>query len=920
MDATSGDGTRHRAVLEFSSAAEEATGDLEVRTAAGLSRRSVDRLFDRYVREAVLREVDTPVVGTLVALLVAEIAERAWTELGAREATWGTLSAAVSYRSRSPSGAPATLSGLVAMPDVVGAPDYVAPDRIVVLTHATGSTPSRLSPADGSVVLANLLAGRGYLVVAPDNWGRGHGDGADEPETYLMANRVAANGLDMVRAVLEDTRYAVFHDAGDTVDVAVLGYSQGAHSAVALWLASASGADGVAVREVYAGGGPHDLYRSVRGALEGIADRCDGNPWCRSVDRDVIVPYAVGRILPAYLQYTDVGLAVDDFRDGEGLSEAFVTGMLDGEERFDALRTMLQLNSFPNLSDPARALPATDARIHLYHSPFDRLLPQRNTADLAEALLPGFDVTADLEACSSPTFEELGELVDMAGVVHAICAFEVFDDVFRELRQGEAARTGYDRAAGRALDAAAPWRDLAEHRAGMALADTSGLAAFRAETSRARLRTLARRIRCGRETRPPCGNWPTGSCAHGPDAASPLPAFATRLQLRLQPLDLRAFRFHPALFLGAVGLPARLLGLECASLRSRALAGFGEGRVLALQLLAQPFRLFTLALEPLLLARRHLEFREPSHQRLRRIGRHDRLFLERHRVVEVPAPERPVARPRVPGIGDAAPGDVEQGPVEPRDRRRGRPEQGRLCRAHVGEKLEVPLLRRQLQMGVPARVLDHVGQHVERLRSRRRGEFQARVLEGLDQEGVHDGCAPAGRGQEVEPRRQRVAPRTETVHFGPAPGRGSVRPGVAVRASAGRVRPRRPSGALRPGLAQPLQEHPRLRRLPREDVRAQLAPRRQPLGDSAQQAGRETPVLRVQGFAEVEQRHRPAGQIGHVARAQVGVEPGRAARQDHERPNDTRHQQEGDDEARERPAARTVLSGSGACHLRCLFV
>ncbi len=495
VDATAGDGARHRASLEFSAAAEAPAPGLEARGAAGLSRRSVDRLFGRYVREAVLREVDTPIVGTLVALLVAEIAERAWTEIGAREATWGTLSAAVSYRSRDPSGAPATLSGLVAMPDVVGAPDYLPPDRIVVLAHATGSTPSRLDPSDGSVVLANLLAGRGYLVIAPDNWGRGHGDGADEPETYLMTNRVAANGLDMVRAVLDDARYAVFHDAPDTVDVAVLGYSQGAHSAVALWLAAASGPDGIAVREVYAGGGPHDLYRSFVGVFEHLADRCDGNPWCRAVDRDVMLPYAVGRILPAFLSYTDVGLAANDILDGERLSEAFVTGMLDGEERFDALRTMLQLNSFPNLVEPAGALPATDARILLYHSPFDRLLPQRNTADLADALFPGFDVIADLEACGSRTFREIDELVDMAGVVHAICAFEMFDRVFRHLREGEAARTGYDRAAGRSPDAAAPWRSLAERRAGMALADGAGLAAFRAEQSQSRLRSLSHRLR-----------------------------------------------------------------------------------------------------------------------------------------------------------------------------------------------------------------------------------------------------------------------------------------------------------------------------------------------------------------------------------------------------------------------------------------
>lgn len=495
VDATAADGSRHRAVLAFSSAAEPAPAGVEVHAAAALSRRSVDGLFDRYVREAVLREIDTPIIGTLVALLVAEIAERAWTELGGRAAAWGTRSAAVSYPSRSPSGAAATLSGLVAAPDVTRASDYVRPDRIVLLTHATGSTPSGLNPNDGTAVLANMLAGRGYLVVAPDNWGRGHGDGADEPETYLMANRVAANGLDMLRAVLDDARFAAFHDASSTVEVAIVGYSQGAHSAVALWLAGASGADGIAVREVYAGGGPHDLYRTFRGALESLADRCDGNPWCRAVDRAVILPYAVARILPALFRYTDTGLAPDDVLDGERLSEAFVTGMLDGDERFDALKTMLQLNSFPNVADLAGTLPDTDARIFLYHSPFDRLLPQRNTADLAESLFPGVDVTADLRACGSPTFEELGELVDMAGVVHTICAFEMFDRVFRDLREGAAARTGYDRAAAPRPVAAAPWRALAERYAAAALADPAGLAAFRAERPRARLRALSRRLR-----------------------------------------------------------------------------------------------------------------------------------------------------------------------------------------------------------------------------------------------------------------------------------------------------------------------------------------------------------------------------------------------------------------------------------------
>lgn len=495
VDATAGNGARHRAVLEFSSSADPAAAGIRVHGTTQLSRRSVDRLFDRYVREAALQEIDIPLIGTLVALLVGEIARQAWTELGARQATWGTVSEAVSYGSHSPSGAAATLSGLVAMPDIGAAADYTPPGRIVVLAHATGSTPSRLSRDDGWYVLANLLAARGYLVVAPDNWGRGRASGADEPETYLMANRVAANGLDMVRAVLDDARYDVFHNASEAVEVAIIGYSQGAHSAVALWLVGARAADEFAIREVYAGGGPHDLYRTFRGTLERLDDRCDGNSWCRAVDPEVIEPYATNRILPGLLRYTDIGLNRDDILDGERLSRAFVTGMLDGEERFDALKTMLQLNSFANLVDLAGTMSDADTRILLYHSAFDRLVPQQNTTDLANALLSGFDVTADLDTCGSGTFEELAGLVDSAGVVHAICGLEMFDRVLRDLREGEAARTGHDRAAGRRLEPVVPWRALAERQATAALADVGGLAEFRAAKSSAALRTLSQRLR-----------------------------------------------------------------------------------------------------------------------------------------------------------------------------------------------------------------------------------------------------------------------------------------------------------------------------------------------------------------------------------------------------------------------------------------
>ena len=116
--------------------------------------------------------------------------------------------------------------------------------------------------------------------------------------------------------------------------------------------------------------------------------------------------------------------------------------MLNGEERFDALKTMLQLNTFTNAVGLASALSAESTRIHLYHSPFDRLVPQQNSLDLADVLLPGFDATAHFDACDSNAYEELGNLIDQAGVGHLICAFEMFDRVLLDLRSGEEARTG----------------------------------------------------------------------------------------------------------------------------------------------------------------------------------------------------------------------------------------------------------------------------------------------------------------------------------------------------------------------------------------------------------------------------------------------------------------------------------------------
>ena len=199
-----------------------------------------------------------------------------------------------------------------------------------------GSTPSEMDLADAWYALAAMFAGRGYLVIAPDNWGRGELAPDEQPETYLMANRTANNSLDLLAAVLADVRYGHLHaQSQGKTDVSFIGYSQGGHTAVALWLASLGSEHPWRVREVHSGGAPHDLYRTLRGALEHLAGRCDGNDWCRNVGTEVVLPYAAGRILPSILAYTATGLATSDILEDGALKREFLNGFLGEDPAYD---------------------------------------------------------------------------------------------------------------------------------------------------------------------------------------------------------------------------------------------------------------------------------------------------------------------------------------------------------------------------------------------------------------------------------------------------------------------------------------------------------------------------------------------------------------------------------------------------------
>ena len=395
-------------------------------------RAAIDELFDTYLANALLPELDLAaateaLIGSALTLLLDD----AWSELTDTTALYGAGSSRVSYPSRDPQGNAADrLSGLVAAPDTSAS--FVPRDQVIVLAHATGSTPGDLDPTNAWYVLANVLAAQGYLVVAADNWGRGAT--ADEPETYLMANRTAANSVDFLQAVLADSRYAEFAAPSGPTAVTIVGYSQGGHSAMALWqLLATQGPDNLVVRDVFAGGAPHNLFRTFNGVLEHLDGRCSDGPYCRNVDSDTTVAFATDRILPGFLDYTRTGLVEPEVIDADTLAPPFVSGFLQQDARFDALKVLLQQSSFTNLANPQEVF-GDSARLFLYHAPRDRLVPFVNAEELLALLGPLGTVTDLTGVCDVDAFDTIFNLTDTVGIVHVLCGLSMIDDVVQRLR------------------------------------------------------------------------------------------------------------------------------------------------------------------------------------------------------------------------------------------------------------------------------------------------------------------------------------------------------------------------------------------------------------------------------------------------------------------------------------------------------
>ena len=395
-------------------------------------RDTVNDMFLGYIDGAFFEDLDLPSgIESLVRGLVLEIAEANWGNLVDPDSLYDVTSQQVSYLSRHPDGSPsAELTAAITFPVIASASDFVTRDRAIILTHATGSTPGDLDNTDAWYILANLFASRGYLVIAPDNYGRG-GTGSS-PETYLMANRTALNTLDLVNQVLEDTAY---DDVYNGSDLAIIGYSQGGHSAVGLHLLlETQGPENLSIRETYAGGAPHNLYQTVRGVMQHLDGSCDDGAYCRYVDEDTTVPFATDRIFPGFLSYTNTGLLLEDVVTGEEINPEFVTAFLANDPELDNFKAMLQLSSFAQIVSAGDNFSSSNALVHLYHSQFDRLVPFANTSELAAVLEPAVTVDFHENRCNSDGYEAIFNLTDKVGVLHTLCGLSVLDDALADFK------------------------------------------------------------------------------------------------------------------------------------------------------------------------------------------------------------------------------------------------------------------------------------------------------------------------------------------------------------------------------------------------------------------------------------------------------------------------------------------------------
>jgi|TARA_B100001964_G_scaffold29844_1_gene30694 pimeloyl-ACP methyl ester carboxylesterase len=433
VDESRSNGDLLQGVISFQS--DDSTMSVSVLADQFVQKSDVNDLFTDYINAVLVDEFDLDLITELLLLpVIIDLLTTEWDNLADPNTRYDVISQRVQYASIQPDGSYSmSLTGLVAFPDVGDLDAFEKRGEVILLNHATGSTPSEMDSDNAWFILAELLAGQGYLVVAADNFGRGGTE--DSPETYLQGNRTGINSVDLLRAVTESGDYDSVFETEAPVDVDIIGYSQGGHSAIASWLELVRHhGQRFQTRVVHSGGAPYDVYRTFRGVMQQIAGTCNDDGYCRLVESDVLVPFATDRILPGLLAYVDVGLSEADLIAGEELDSDFVTGFIEQDADYDDLKSSLQLNSYTNVVNAEEVFQDALVDINLYHSEYDRLVPVDNSLDFFDAIDGNVQSTLHDDHCNGTGFQLIFESIDKVGVIHTLCALNVLNEVFDQLR------------------------------------------------------------------------------------------------------------------------------------------------------------------------------------------------------------------------------------------------------------------------------------------------------------------------------------------------------------------------------------------------------------------------------------------------------------------------------------------------------
>ncbi|MGH1472107.1 MAG: lipase family protein [Cellvibrionaceae bacterium] len=397
-----------------------------------LALNSIGNLTPLSLLDAVIDQAElSPVVEAVIDSLLNNIANDELPHLLNPLTNFDVVTQTVLYESIDPLGNQAqTLSGFIAFPETNGVNSFAAKDEIILLNHSTDLTPSEKNTTGPWYNLAVVLASRGYLVIVPDNYGLGNTSASTE--TYLQAKRTGINSVDLVSAVIDSGNYDdVIEGTSNEKNVAIIGYSQGGHSAVAAWQEILHmRQDELNTTQLFTGAGPYNVYETVKGIINYANGTCLLNAYCRYVNDELVNSYAIERILPPLFDYTETGLNEADVINGNQLTSNFVSGFIANNSEYNQLKALLQLNSFTNITNPEVAFTDPTLDVYFYHSDYDRLVAQANTDELTDDLTGYVQSINDESAlCNSSNFQLLFANVTEVGVIHGLCAILMIDDV-----------------------------------------------------------------------------------------------------------------------------------------------------------------------------------------------------------------------------------------------------------------------------------------------------------------------------------------------------------------------------------------------------------------------------------------------------------------------------------------------------------